>query len=296
MTDKFTIMRAAILRSLPNCARVDPPLRDAADFIFVRYILGDGQKRSEIKRFLDELGVAQNPCNGALPQLHTFGMAVRALNMIGATPVVPFRFISAWSEPQVIIKWIEELDWSNPWQSSIEVLHILNPVAMLGQLKLDKVMKVLESFQSEDGGWGCHPDPHHRVAAAFHFIPIYKSLKRTPPRLDKLARVAATFQFTSSSGFLAMDTAYVLSYAMAKGAIEYDQITWVIEQIEDFIVAPDMDLGDRHSHVGVAQLLSVLAGLRGKNGYRDAWDPGLWCLPRVPCDEHTKGSIFTNKG
>jgi len=281
MTEKFTTTRNAILKSLTCCARVDPPLRDAADFIFVRHILGDRQKSSEIKRFVDELRVAQDPESGALPGLHVFGMALRALNMLGAAPVVPFQFFSAWRDPRAMIKLIENLDWSKPWPSSIEVLHVLTPVAMLGEVPMDEVIRTLERFQSEDGGWGSHPDPHHRVAAAFHFIPIYEALQRTPPRLKELAETSAAFEFDCLSGFLAMDTAYVLRYALAKGAIGHDQTRPLFGRLEGLIGAANMDFGDRHSHVAVAQLLFILAELRGESGYRDAWDPGLWRLPPV---------------
>lgn len=268
--------RQHILQSLTTCAEVEPPLRDAADHLFVRYVLDDSQRESELSRFETELTVAQDPETGALPSLHSFGMALRALNMICVSPPVPFAFFLDWQDPDALIRLICELDWSEPWRSSIKVLHAVTPIALQKPSQMVDVLDALESHQAENGGWGCHREPHHQMAAAFHFLPIYSALGRTMPRLDRLANLAAEMRFDHLTGFLPMDTAYIVRCALVSDALKRDKTDAFFAHLEKLLTTPDADFGDRHSHVAAAQLLFVLAEWHGETDYRDAWDSKLW--------------------
>lgn len=273
-TETINALRETILASSRTCNDANPPVKDAADRIFIAYILKADITDADRARLLDRVKKDQDQATGQLPALHTFGMAIRALNMAGDEPPVPLRFLADTTEASLITL-VESLDWDKPWKSSIEVLHAATPWLLAHPGEGEAFFAALETFQADNGGWG-NDTPHAQMAAAFHFIPLYRAANRPLPRLKQLAGIALHTKINRID-FGVMDAAYTLWYAVESGAIEKRATRRFRADLLQALQDADGKFGDRHNHVAAAQCLAVAQWLGDTPPtLRDGWEPTLW--------------------
>ena len=251
-----------------NAKPAEPFLKDAADRIFIPYILNQeipGSAASDLNKEINRVTAGQEAMT-----LHAFGMGMRALNMLGEKRSAAFRLPEHNFTTEQAVAFIHERDWSRSWRASIEILHVCMVLFQRDDIDVDACFTALESRQLENGGWGAEPF-HNQMGTAFHFIPMYRLCQRMMPRLDKLC-VEILENEPHGQGFGSMDALYTLWYGVTCDVLSEKQINL---DAYEAILAQTIN-GDRHQYVAAAQLFSLLRALRSDEELRDAWLPSLW--------------------
>ena len=246
----------------------EPFLKDAADRIFIPYILNQEIPESAASDLIQEIN--RIAAGEKAMTLHAFGMGMRALNMLGEKRPAAFCLREHDFTTEQAVAFIHERDWSRSWRASIEILHVCMVLFQRDDIDVDACFVALESRQLENGGWGAEPF-HNQMGTAFHFIPMYRLCQREMPRLDSLCAEVLENE-PHGQGFGPMDALYTLWYGVACDVLSEQRINLDAYEV---ILAQDIN-GDRHQYVAAAQLFSLLRALRSHDALQDAWSPHLW--------------------
>jgi len=254
-------------------------LKEVCSRIFIKYVLEEPDMTPEKKVLPGLMKAAQDASDGSFDKLHTFGLAIRALNIAGMKPARPFAFLNEWNKPAALEEFVRSLDWKNPWQTSIEVLHAATPqmrVWLMKGIDATEFFEALEEFQAPNGGWGDASDLH-QMAGAFHHIPIYRAARREMPRLVVLADMIMDLEFKRME-FGAMDAAYVLEYAYEQRAVKFEECGGFLEHMEGLLRSGLEKMAEPGALtlVPFAQTLGTLCRMKQLHQYKDAWHPNLW--------------------
>lgn len=257
-----------ILSHYLKMKKADSPLKDLSDLIFIPWILGAPLLHGDVENVIKEI---QRLLNSSSPlPFHSYGMAIRALNMAGLTPPKDFYLpIHNWDQTD-FLEWLDNLDWTKPWATSISILHAVPAKFQNRSLEKTPFFEALERHVNTEGGWG-NDRFHGRMAAAFHFIPLYRMANRPMPELDAICRYLLRVD-PRGGGFGAMDALYILWYAAGQNIIVPDEINRTDYERLLTLYPPE----DRHQMVAYAQITSLLGLMNGEKNYRDAWAPDLW--------------------
>lgn len=140
--------------------------------------------------------------------MNTF-FALHALDALGARPRHRLSFLDPFFEPGATWKWLDELDWSNPWRESNRVMQLLS--GLLFSLKWDASSRAAEAYHSildwldarqdpATGLWGTDRGATllNAVAGAYHFVPFYRYARRPVRAWSKI--VAACLELQQTDG------------------------------------------------------------------------------------------------
>jgi len=124
---------------------------------------------------------------------HATFLAVMALDALGYKPIRPLEFLNKWRDDERVYKWIDRLDWTNPWRESNWVEWVGYLLLADANLSVDNVplpkeqypagfgglMQWLEDHQDSTTGFWGDPPYHglerilHQMAAAYHHYVFY---------------------------------------------------------------------------------------------------------------------------
>lgn len=159
--------------------------------------------------FIDPL-FAQVPLEGDLHGEEYFHwmntyFALHALDALGERPRHRLSFLDPFLEGDAARRWLERLDWSNPWRESNRVMHLLS--ALLFSLKWEangraaeiyhEVLDWLDEHQDERTGlWGTEQGATllNAAAGAYHFVPFYRYARRPVRGWSKIADACLELQ------------------------------------------------------------------------------------------------------
>jgi len=282
----------------------EPSLLATCDAVFLRWMVGDPPDEAEREAWIDEILSHQDPRTGAWPGgLHRFGMAIRALNMLGGKPRHPLRFLEPHADPDSMGSWVDAKDWKSPWGPSIEILHAATP-RVLAEKKAggdrawsDRFFARLEAHQDPRTGlWGTDVGASHwdGMGGAFHFFPIYRAAGRPLPHAERMLESVLALREPSGSfrsGYGQMDACHILrvladqlgekagarvrAREALRGVFDRMLASWD-PQAKIFRGAPDL-----HEMVAIYQTIGYTTPAApdhplARLAWRDAWGPELW--------------------
>jgi hypothetical protein len=131
--------------------------------------------------------------------------ALNALNALGCRPGHPLRFIKPFCEVAHLERWLEGLDWSDPWKESNWVMFIAAALYMVWQWEgegsalraLHHLLDWLDAHQDpETGFWGTQDGASllDAMAGAYHFLPFYFCLGRPIHYPDRMIESTLALQ------------------------------------------------------------------------------------------------------
>jgi len=123
--------------------------------------------------------------------------ALQALDALGLRARYPLRFMVHWSATDVLVPWLERLDWSNAWLQSNRVMFILAFFIYQAEVESDRgaaanvhtILDWLDQQQdAESGLWGIAQGSSslNGMAAAYHFLPFFQYVRRPSKHLNAL--------------------------------------------------------------------------------------------------------------
>ncbi len=131
--------------------------------------------------------------------------ALNALDALAARPLHPLRFADPYCDPAYLEEWLEGLDWSNPWRESNWVMFIAASLYVKWQWEdshaawaaLHRLLDWLDTHQDpETGFWGVGQGASllHAMAGAYHFLPFYFCLGRSPHYPERMIESTLSLQ------------------------------------------------------------------------------------------------------
>lgn len=228
MTVNFTQMQQQIKNALAACQsengisfRIAPeavqPTAMATSMAILVHELFDLLPTEQSNAWLKELQTIQDPVSGLFidPQLsvddveevnnvnmdyityQTSYFACAAFDALKAKPRHPLTFAIEVAQRQEIERWLDNLNWFEPWGASNWVMFLAsalyaewqwqhNETALSG---VHTILDWLDSSQdSQTGFWGVAQDLplDHAMAAAYHFLPYYFCLERKLHHIEKI--------------------------------------------------------------------------------------------------------------
>ncbi len=191
-----------------------PPNLLATSFaVFVRELLGDLPEGEEADWLAEALLAHRDSASGLfchdpaarqtganhdrhyldLQQTH---FALKALRCLGRADGVAMPFLENWKAPGSIRRSFEELDWSNPWLVSNNVmflLYFLEHALQLGfpgpwRERIDEGLDWLLEHQRESGLWGRNAESrvYNAIYGAYHFLFFYLHWRDEMPGAARL--------------------------------------------------------------------------------------------------------------
>lgn len=268
----------------------------------VRFILRDLDiTREERTQWFKFINSHQEPDTGAYnrgePNLHLFSWALRALNCLGGRPRHPAVFQRRWDDPEYLAQWLDGLDWSKPWGTSIEAMHVGMPRASRGaevtaeqKYWLDAYFKWLGDNQDpETGYWGTNfgADLGQGMGGTFHLLPIYYAQKRPVPNLRRIVDSTLSLQNEKGcfmGGYGDMDSLNMLRHAYEMDDYRRGDIQHAAELALQDVVGTHLADGCQSIHEllayieAIAQISPMLPETHpyANLGWPSAWDPDLW--------------------
>lgn len=146
--------------------------------------------------------------------LQTTYFALNALDAMGFRPAHALRFASPFRVAGHIQKWLEGLDWSNPWRESNMVMFIAAGLqyrwerdgeAAAGET-LHHMLDWLDANQEpETGLWGTRSGASlmHAMAGGYHFLPFYFVCGRRVPHAEHI--IDSTLSLQHADGLFHSD-------------------------------------------------------------------------------------------
>ena len=288
----------------------EPTLLACCDGAMILHILGlMDQVGPERKAWAGVVHAAQRP-DGSFGSLHSFGMAVRALNCLGQPLLLRPAFQDEWGRPDALVEWLDSRDWSKPWGASIEVLHVACPrcdAANAGGMMTvdpawrDAIFKWLADSQEPSTGlWAPgHEDEvdlFNKMGAAFHFFPFYTGWGEGLPRAEAMIDSTLSLQRadgTFAGGYADMDAVHML--ATLAGQTDHRRqavrtaLTRCFDAYADRFAAEDVEVTfrDLHSALASVELLCQLARILAPGLPMtdcSGWDPRLWRVRWIQSD------------
>jgi hypothetical protein len=115
--------------------------------------------------------------------------ALNALDALGSRPRYPLHFARPFCDIAYLQRWLENLDWSDPWKESNWVMFTAAALYVVWQwegdrsalLALHHLLDWLDAHQDpETGFWGVRERASllHAMAGTYHFLPFYFCLDR----------------------------------------------------------------------------------------------------------------------
>jgi hypothetical protein len=115
--------------------------------------------------------------------------ALNALDALGSRPRYPLHFAGPFYDIAYLQRWLEGLDWSDPWKESNRVMFIAAALYIVWQWEgdrsalraLHRLLDWLDAHQDpETGFWGIQEGASllDAMAGAYHFLPFYFCLDR----------------------------------------------------------------------------------------------------------------------
>jgi hypothetical protein len=115
--------------------------------------------------------------------------ALNALDALGSRPRYPLHFARPFCDIAYLQRWLENLDWSDPWKESNWVMFTAAALYVVWQwegdrsawLALHHLLDWLDAHQDpETGFWGVREGASllHAMAGTYHFLPFYFCLDR----------------------------------------------------------------------------------------------------------------------
>ena len=137
--------------------------------------------------------------------MHLCVHCLAALKALGSKPPYPLRFALKYREPDRLIKWLEERDWTNPWLEGNSVMFIGEFLVVdwetTGSPQARKALDIyfdwLDSFQDPATGyWGgkCGADNFTAMCGAFHEYFIYYYMHRPINYMEKIVDATLPLQ------------------------------------------------------------------------------------------------------
>lgn len=107
------------------------------------------------------------------------------LSALGSLPQYEFKFLDPFKDDDYLVRWLQSLDWSNPWHESNKVMFLLQFFAFLDIVQGERgnrqrVLLILEELRPyqdpKTGLWGTHRGASKFIAMAgtFHFLSFYQ--------------------------------------------------------------------------------------------------------------------------
>jgi len=284
-----------------------PTLLATCDAAFLRHIISGLPAREERQRWIEAIQKYQDPHTGVFEgKLHRFGMALRALNILGGSPRHPLRFLDRWKDPEALIRWLENLDWRETWGTSIEVLHVTTP-RLLERGREDRIwgdrfFRWLEENQDgKTGFWGTNRGASLWIGmgGTFHIVPPYRAAGRPLPRPEAMIDSTLKLQERDGSfrgGYGQMDACHLLMVLTRQTPHRKEEIRRALGNVVDALLG-EWDprarlLGgvrDLHDLLADYQALGYALSLHpdhplAKISWQDAWDPRLWRISEARSD------------
>ena len=137
--------------------------------------------------------------------MHLCCHCLSALKALGGKPRYPLRFALKYRDPDVLIKWLESRDWTNPWLEGNSVMFIGEFLVVDWETtkspQAKKAIEIyfdwLDSFQDpETGYWGRRygADDFTAMCGAFHEYLIYYYLNRPINYMERIVDTTLSLQ------------------------------------------------------------------------------------------------------
>jgi hypothetical protein len=140
--------------------------------------------------------------------------AVAALDALRQRPYYSFKFALDLVPGNEVDKWLEGLDWSQPWAASNWVMFVAT--ALYAEWRWYGKQTVLDALYSVLSWLDAHQDPEtgfwgvtkgvplsHAMAATYHFLPYYFCLGRELGHVDQM--IESTLQLQTKDGLFHPD-------------------------------------------------------------------------------------------
>lgn len=125
-----------------------------------------------------------------------------ALDALQSDPVHRLRFLDKYLAPNYAHRWLDGLDWSDPWLESNRVMFLVSFLIQQGHLETaHQILDWLDNTQdSGTGFWGIRSGASLRnaMAGAFHFVFLYMYLGRKIASIEPM--IDHTLQLQESDG------------------------------------------------------------------------------------------------
>ena len=130
--------------------------------------------------------------------------ALQALDALGVRPAHSLRFLDSFV-PAAAVRWLDELDWSNPWLESNRVMFVLASLIHRAEVEDNATAPVvfhsmldwLDRAQDPRTGFWWEPGKTsvlNAMAGAFHFLPFFHYVNRPVTHMSKLASACLALQ------------------------------------------------------------------------------------------------------
>jgi hypothetical protein len=145
--------------------------------------------------FLDDTAIPKEGANHDQKyiQLQLTDFAQLALSAFDVKPKYKYEFLSVYKDKDYLKKWFFNLNWSNPWLVSNEIMFILNCLIYEDEEKNREYVKYIINLlnKSQDllnGYWnlGKGATLHNQMAGAYHFMFFYTYLDLSPNNFEKI--------------------------------------------------------------------------------------------------------------
>lgn len=199
------------------CSNGHETLMSSCFALFIRELLGDLQNISEKQKqeWIDYFKCSQDQSTGLfydsaynrddlkgkhdeeyfLYQNTMFCLS--ALNALNSKPNYPLFFLDQYKNNEYLLKWLENLNWSNPWLISNNVMYIMYFLVFDLETNNNKgniayigtIFHYLDSIQDpQTGYWGTNQGSSlfNGMAGAFHFYFFYMYCNRFIQYVDKI--------------------------------------------------------------------------------------------------------------
>ena len=174
---------------------------------------------------------------------HTTYLAIQALDALGANAPAPLRFAGAFAAPDAAEKWLDALDWQNPWLQSNRIMSLLAVIIYRVEREREtslsavfhRILDWLDRKQdTRTGLWGAGGNLSllNAIAAAYHFLPFYEYAHRPISALHAI--IDGALELQQSDGLFAaepgggacedLDAVDVLTVALRHTSYRSDEI------------------------------------------------------------------------
>jgi glycosyltransferase involved in cell wall biosynthesis/SAM-dependent methyltransferase len=174
---------------------------------------------------------------------HTTYLAIQALDALGASASAPLRFVDAFAPPHAVEKWLDGLEWQNPWMQSNRIMALLAAIVYRVECEhqtdqssiYHAILDWLDRKQNPHTGlWGTGESLSllNAVAGAYHFLPFYEYVHRPIAGIHQI--IDSTLELQQADGLFAaepgggacedLDAVDVLTVALRHTSYRKDEV------------------------------------------------------------------------
>jgi hypothetical protein len=215
-----------------------PDLYSSLDIAIMRAVMGEDFRRTlsheqrsqwvdHINTYAQRDGTYTDNFNHS--KLHTNGMVIEALGVLGGRQPRPVRLYDSFEAPHSVGPWLETIDWEHQWRASHLFwggVHCFSMSSKATDVWLEAVFSWLNANLDETTGWWRkgvpHADRHQPLGGSVHILPIYEHHDRPFPYPERVIDSVLELQLPSGNWldqddatpvtYLDLDALYALRY------------------------------------------------------------------------------------